>query len=183
MLVNNAGVALDGFDASIVEKTLGCNYFGTLRLTGALLPLMQQRDGARIVNVSSMIGKLNKYPPELEKRFRGAKDVEDITLLMNEFNSAVASGNHDQRGWPSTAYGVSKAGVTGMSKVLGQQTVGQKGSLLLNACCPGYVNTDMSKGRGRLSPDRGAQTPVKLALGDIGNVSGEFWEREEISSW
>lgn len=29
----------------------------------------------------------------------------------------------------------------------------------------------------------GAKTPVKLAVGDLGGVSGEFWENEEVSSW
>ena len=41
----------------------------------------------------------------------------------------------------------------------------------------------MTKGRGRKTPDQGAQTPVKLALGDLGGKSGEFWEHEEVSQW
>ena len=39
------------------------------------------------------------------------------------------------------------------------------GSVLVNACCPGYVNTDMTKGNGAKTVDQGAKTPVMLALG------------------
>jgi carbonyl reductase 1 len=60
----------------------------------------------------------------------------------------------------------------------------QRGSqVLVNACCPGYVKTDMTRGGGMISPDEGAQTPVMLALGDIDNTSGEFWKSKKVQSW
>ena len=180
------GIALDGFDADIVSKTLSCNYYGTLALAQSLLPHIR-KDG-RVVNVSSMVGKLNKYSPELKQRFKESRIIPDVTQLMEEYQDKVEEGTHTNDGWPSTAYGVSKAGVTGMSRILGRQIVegkfkGVNDGVLLNCCCPGYVDTDMSKHRGRKTPDQGAATPVKLALGDIGTTSGEFWEHEEVSSW
>ena len=199
ILVNNAGIAMDGFNTTVVEKTLDCNYFGTLALTENLLSHM--RENGRVVNVSSMVGKLNKYSPELTKAFRDAKEVGDITTLMNDFQAAVAEGNQEQKGWPSAAYAVSKTGVTGMTKILGREVRDGSGvvtqarglghdlgketakGVLINACCPGYVNTDMTKGNGRKTPDEGAATPVKLALGDIGGAAGQFWEHEEASDW
>lgn len=33
----------------------------------------------------------------------------------------------------------------------------------------------MTKGRGPKTPDQGAETPVHLALGDIGNRTGMYW--------
>jgi carbonyl reductase 1 len=33
---------------------------------------------------------------------------------------------------------------------------------------------------GAKSPDEGAQTPVKLALGDIGGITGRFWRGGEV---
>ncbi|KAL9056085.1 MAG: hypothetical protein Q9162_003147 [Coniocarpon cinnabarinum] len=131
-----------------------------------------------------MVSKLNKYSPELTERFKSAKIIPDITELMEEFQEKVEQGIHAKDGWPSSAYGVSKSGVTGMSRILGKQIVqgkfkGVKDGVLLNCCCPGYVDTDMSKHNGRKTPDQGAATPVKLALGDIGSTSGEFWEFEE----
>lgn len=186
ILVNNAGVALDGFDGGIVSKTLGCNYYGTLALTQMLLPSVKEK--GRVVNVSSMIGKLNKYSPELTERFKESKIIPDITQLMEEFQDSVDEGTYEKKGWPSSAYGVSKSGLTGITRILGRQIQegkfeSVKDGVLINSCCPGYVKTDLSKMRGRKSPDDGATTPVKLALDDIGTSNGEFWEFGEISRW
>ena len=49
-LVNNAGIALDGFDAAIAERTIATNFFGPLRVYDALVPLLRPRKG-RVVMV------------------------------------------------------------------------------------------------------------------------------------
>jgi NAD(P)-dependent dehydrogenase (short-subunit alcohol dehydrogenase family) len=62
VLVNNAGVVLDGgvsgtepdFDA--IQATLDTNFFGAYRVTAALLPLLRESAHPRIVNVSSGMG-------------------------------------------------------------------------------------------------------------------------------
>ena len=36
--------------------------------------------------------------------------------------------------------------------------------ILLNACCPGWVRTDMAGDKAPKSPEEGAQTPTYLAL-------------------
>jgi NAD(P)-dependent dehydrogenase (short-subunit alcohol dehydrogenase family) len=62
VLVNNAGVVLDGgtagaepdFDA--IQATLDTNFFGAYRVTAALLPLLRRSEHPRIVNVSSGMG-------------------------------------------------------------------------------------------------------------------------------
>ena len=181
ILINNAGIALDGFDSGIVKKTLHSNYYGTLHVTEKVLP--QIRDGGRLVNVASMAGRMaDSYSSENRERFRKAKKVEDITALMEEFTQAVQHDNYKGK-WPGAAYMVSKAGMIGMTRVLAAQYASNGSKTLINACCPGYVNTDMSKGRGALTPDQGAQTPVLLALGDIEGASGEFWQKEKILSW
>lgn len=43
--------------------------------------------------------------------------------------------------------------------------------------------TDMTKGKGTKNVDEGAQTPVMLAIGDIGQTTGEFWQDEKVKSW
>lgn len=181
MLVNNAAIAMDGFDNNVVENTLHSNYYSTLEMTQTFLPLM--RPGGRIVNVSSMAGSLGKYPQQLQDEFRGAKSVGEITALMERFKKGVQEGTHTQDGWPSAAYAVSKAGVTGFTRILGQGKEAKDRDVLLNAVCPGYVNTDMTKGRGYKTIDQGAKTPVTLALGDIGAVSGEYWREEKVREW
>lgn len=166
----------------MVEETLQCNYYGTLTATQSLLPLI--RDGGRLVNVSSMVGHLNtKYSDSIRSKFASSKTVDDVTKLMEAFTSAVREGKEQERGWPSAAYAVSKSGVTGMTRAIALRHSQSGGTVLVNSCCPGYVNTDMTKNRGSKTVDEGAQTPVLLALGDIGGKSGEFWQRERVIEW
>ena len=181
ILINNAAVALDGFNKDIVKKTLHSNYYGTLHVTEKLLP--QIRDGGRVVNVASIGGQLtDSYSSENRKRFRDANKIEEITALMEEFTRAVEENSYKGK-WPGAAYRVSKAGVIGMTRVLAAQYASNGSKILVNAVCPGYVNTDMSKGNGVLTPDQGAQTPVLLALGDIKGATGEFWQKGKTLSW
>ena len=60
ILVNNAGFALAGFseDTSVNEFKcqLETNFFGTVAITNAILPLMRRQKSGRIINVSSISG-------------------------------------------------------------------------------------------------------------------------------
>lgn len=180
-VINNAGIAMQGFDINVVKKTIHCNYFGTLEATQQLLPLL--KDGGRLVNVASMSGHLSsQYSEAIRARFLNAKKPEEITQLMEEFIAAVAAGKH-QKNWPSSAYGVSKAGVIGMTRTIALQNARQGSKTLINSCCPGYVKTDMTRGGGAKTPDEGAQTPVLLALGNIKGSNGDFWQHERKISW
>ncbi|KAI9655009.1 MAG: hypothetical protein M1831_004968 [Alyxoria varia] len=184
ILVNNAGIAIEtvkGFSLATVDQTLATNYYGTLKMTEELLPIVAKKQG-RIVNISSMLGKLQKYPASIAARFREAKDVGEVTELVSEFRNAVAAGDYEEKGWPRSAYAVSKSAVTAISRILGQKSFEEHG-VLLNSCCPGYVQTEMTHGRGRKTPDQGARTPLKLAIEDIDQTSGKFWEHEEVSTW
>ena len=165
----------------MVKETLQCNYYGTLEATQDFLPLI--KDGGRLVNVSSMAGQLNKYSDSIRKKFREATTVGEITSLMESFKSAVAQGNEKEQGWPSAAYAVSKAGVTGMTRVIAMEAKEKGSKTLINACCPGWVKTDMTKGGGSKTVDEGAQTPVMLALADIGDQTGLFWQNEKPVPW
>ncbi len=157
-------------DINVVRQTLRTNYYGTLTATRALLPLL--RPGGRLVNVSSMSGHLNsKYSKEIRAAFAGSRTVDDVTGLMEAFTEAVERGKEKELGWPSAAYAVSKSGITGMTRAVAKEA---HGGVLVNSCCPGFVTTDMTRQRGVKTVDEGAQTPVLLALGDIGGTSGEF---------
>ena len=60
-----------------------------------------------------------------------------------------------------------------LTRILARQNPG----LIVNACCPGWVKTDMGVmvGRPPKTPEEGAQIPVRLAVGDIGEVSGRLF--------
>ena len=180
-LINNAGIAMNGFDSNVVKKTLHCNYYGTLQAMEQLLPHI--RDGGRVVNVASQAGQLSsKYSETITKRFRGAKKTDEVTTLMEEFTQAVENNSYTGN-FPGAAYAVSKAGVIGMTRTMAWQNAGNGSKTLINVCCPGYVKTDMTRGGGAKTPDEGAQTPVLLALGDIQGSNGDFWKDEKVLSW
>ncbi|KAM0334489.1 hypothetical protein ACHAQA_001518 [Verticillium albo-atrum] len=180
-VINNAGIALEGFDSNVVRDTIACNYYGTLEATRAWIPTL--KPGGRIINVASISGALNKYSRSIKDRFVNAESVDDVTKLMEEFTAAVSKGTHEKDGWPSAAYAVSKAGEIGQTRAIAKELKDKGSKILINSCHPGWVVTDMTKGKGTKTPDQGAQTPVQLALEDIGGKSGEYWSDEEVVDW
>ncbi|KAF2016976.1 carbonyl reductase [Aaosphaeria arxii CBS 175.79] len=180
-VINNAGIALNGFDIDVVKKTLGCNYYNTLSACHAFLPLLKPH--GRIVNVASTGGKLNIFSPTIRNRFLASKTESDVDALMQEFTAAVEAGTQSEAGFPSAAYATSKAGLIAGTRALARTEKEKGGTVLINSCCPGYVATDMSKHNGTLTPDQGAQTPVMLALKDINGETGEFWKDLKHEEW
>ncbi|KAF2857573.1 NAD(P)-binding protein [Piedraia hortae CBS 480.64] len=181
IVINNAGIALQGYDAEILTQTIDTNYYGTLEATRAFLPNI--RDGGRLINITSSLGKLtDRYSDEIRKKFRQAAktNVEAVNRLMEKAKQAAREGREKETGFPTTAYPISKAGATAMTMAVARE--GSRG-VLVNACCPGYVKTDLTRGGGVKTPDEGAKTPVMLALEDIGGRTGDFWHRERVEEW
>ncbi|KAK8159087.1 NAD(P)-binding protein [Phyllosticta citrichinensis] len=202
VLVNNAGVALDGFDERVVRATLAVNYEGTLDLTLSLLPLVKPAPTSRVVNVASTMGALERYSAPLQRRFRDAAEAgaredtpataaADTTVIMHAFEEGVRMSTHAALGFPSSAYMVSKAGVIGATRALGLALASQHrdAAPLVVSCCPGYVDTDMTKHNGTRTPDEGARTPVWLALADARELGGadaaqgRYFKDETLKEW
>ncbi|EME31231.1 carbonyl reductase (NADPH) [Galdieria sulphuraria] len=174
ILVNNAGMAYrgDAFGYEVAKDTVDCNYFGTLHVIEKLSPLL--REGARVVNVSSRAGKFSRLSPQLRNAmFRRDLTIPELSAMMNDFIQSVKEGTWEQKGWPKQTYAVSKMGVTIMTRILAREE--KRPNILYNACCPGYVRTDMTNPSAPLSPEQGAKTPVYLALLPEGGVSGGFF--------
>ena len=179
VLVNNAGISMRGFDARVAERTNAVNFFGTMHLTDALLPLV--RDHGRIVNVSSGMGELSVYPAKLRERFLSpALDRERLTALVNEFIRDVAEGEHEARGWPSSAYRVSKAALNAYTRILAKELAPR--GVLVNSVCPGWVRTDMGGPSASRDVETGARSIVWAALiPDAGPTGGFFRDGKQIS--
>jgi NAD(P)-dependent dehydrogenase (short-subunit alcohol dehydrogenase family) len=153
VLVNNAGVSLHGFDAAVARATLATNFFGPLRVTEALLPLIP--DGGVIVMVSSGMGELSGLDPELRARFTDPALTRDaLVALMDAFVADVAAGRHRERGWPSNAYRVSKIGLNALVRVWAPALAERR--IAVNAVCPGWVRTDMGGRGASRSVEKGA---------------------------
>ncbi|XP_040606374.1 carbonyl reductase [NADPH] 3 [Mesocricetus auratus] len=171
VLVNNAGIAFrmddpTPFDIQ-AEMTLRTNFFATRNVCTELLPIMKPH--GRVVNVSSLQGSkaLENCSEDLQERFRSDALTEgDLVDLMKKFVEDTKNEVHEREGWPDSAYGVSKLGVTVLSRILARQLDEKRKAdrILLNACCPGPVETDLARGWGSRTAEEGAETPVFLAL-------------------
>ena len=157
VLVNNAAILSKHEDPTPIaaqgKPTLDINFYGTLKLTEAMLPLLRKSSSPRLVNVASQLGHLNIITKTaLRAQFASA----DSTLTLPELLSLIAKFQSDleagrsREGWPTGVYGVygmSKLGLIAATKILARQ----EPSILINACCPGYCDTDMTSHQGTKS--------------------------------
>ncbi|XP_002721307.2 carbonyl reductase [NADPH] 1-like isoform X2 [Oryctolagus cuniculus] len=189
VLVNNAGIAFKMEDTTPfhiqAEVTMKTNFHGTRDVCTELLPLM--RPGGRVVNVSSLEGHrtLKSCSPELQHKFRSETITEEeLVGLMKKFVGDAKKGVHQKEGWPDTTYGVTKIGVTVLSRIQARHLSEQRGGdkILLNACTPGWVRTDMAGPNAPKSPEEGAETPVYLALlpPDAEGPHGQFIKDKKV---
>ena len=185
ILVNNAGIATkgDAFDEHVARTTVDTNYVGTRNAYHHFAPLL--RPHARVVTVSSMSGRSAMHRMSDERRAQFLQPdltKEQLDGLVEEFVKDVKEGQWKERGWPNSAYGVSKAAVTMLTRIQGREQ--KDASILVNCCCPGWVRTDMTSEQAPKSPEQGAMTPVKLALLPQGDkTTGKLWEDEQVKDF
>src|SRR5882724_5535741 len=110
-LVNNAGVFGAARGPSGVALTIETNFFGPLRVALGLLPLL--RDGATITNVTSGLGALENLDGAHRRLLADpALTRDDLVAHLREFVRAGGTG------WGADAYGVSKAALNALTRVL-----------------------------------------------------------------
>jgi len=182
-LVNNAGVALDGFNADVAQRTLAINFFGPQQVTDALLPLLEEGH-ASIVMVSSGMGELSCLSSDLRQQFL-ASDLTRAQLdqLMNDFIQAVTDGSYSQQGWPGSAYRVSKAGLNALTRILARELAEKGSGIHVNSVCPGWVRTDMGGPHAARPVSKGAETIVWAALLPAGGPNGGFFRDKRPVGW
>jgi len=191
VLVNNAAICFN--DPTLYGKveytpfeqqadiTVQTNYFGTLAVTQTMLPLLRvSQSSPRIVIVASSAGRLRGSQAIQDALTSPTLDVPQLSSLMQDFVHAAESGEHAQKGWPNTCYGVSKLGLIALTRVLSRE----EPTVMVNAADPGYCATDQNNNQGFISAEQGAITPAALAYQQIGDgelVSGKlFYQLREI---
>jgi len=133
VLVNNAAIvdAADGppgaVDPAVVRRIMETNFFGTLAVTQAMLPLLRAAPAARIVNVSSGLGSLtlNADPtgPFAAFQFLGyntskaalnmltiqlAYELRDTAIKVNAVSPGMVATDMNPQGTSTTEEGASE---------------------------------------------------------------------------
>ncbi|ESQ31750.1 hypothetical protein EUTSA_v10004629mg [Eutrema salsugineum] len=198
ILVNNAGVNYNlGSDNSVefAETVISINYQGTKNMIKAMIPLMRPSpQGARIVNVSSRLGRVNGRRNRLanvelrEKLSNPDLLTEElIDRTVSKFIDQVKDKTWESGGWPQTFtdYSMSKLAVNGYTRLVAKELLrrqeGEK--IYVNSFCPGWVKTAMTGYAGNMSPEDAADTGVWLSMVlSEEAVTGKFFaERREIN--
>lgn len=151
VLINNAGILgsqpQNASDMNIdeIRKVYDTNFFGTIDVTQAFLPLLEKGDTRIIVNVTSGLGSLTLH------------------------------SNPDWKYYPykTAAYGTSKTAQNAYTIVLAAE-LKDKG-FKVNAIDPGYTATDFNNHSGPNSVEYAAAFVAKYAVLDAHGPTGKFF--------
>ncbi|XP_026683010.1 uncharacterized protein LOC103514164 [Diaphorina citri] len=144
------------------EKTILTNYLGLVRTCVFLFPLLRRH--ARVVNLSSSAGHLSQITNlELKKRLRQLREPVSLRSLNITKEHPRA---HVAKGWPDSAYAVSKIGVNLLTRIYQKKFDCELGNQdkVINAVHPGYVATNMSSFMGNVNIFDAAKAPLYCAL-------------------
>lgn len=156
-LVNNAGI----YGKADVARTIETNFFGPLRVTLAMLPLL--RDGATITNVTSGLGELDNLDPP-HRRFLADPALSRDALVETMRTYATTAPE-----WGTDAYGVSKAALDALTRVFARELAPRE--IRVNSTCPGWVRTDMG---GRNAPRSIEQGAASVLFGVTAKETGHI---------
>nr|CAX77257.1 carbonyl reductase 1 [Schistosoma japonicum]CAX77258.1 carbonyl reductase 1 [Schistosoma japonicum]CAX77263.1 carbonyl reductase 1 [Schistosoma japonicum] len=187
--VNNAGIAYKAESTTPFGEqarvTINTNFTSTIDFTEEFIPLLAEH--ARVVNVSSSLSltSLKNLRNDLYEKFVGPMNLIELRKLMSEFVKAAEDGTCSEKGWPSTAYEVSKLGLTKASFIFGEMLKNDPRGIVINSCCPGYCDTDMTSHKGTKTSDEGADTPFYLATLPIGTKEpvNQFVYERKVVNW
>jgi len=161
ILINNAGVMFEpigGNNSSTVSEkvlrdTFETNFFSSVAVTNAFLPLLKKSDAGRIVNVSSILGSLSLHATE------GSPIYEAKAL----------------------AYDSSKAALNSYTVHLAHELKGT--GIKVNSAHPGWVKTDLGTDAAPMDVVDGAKTEVELATLGPDGPTGGFFHMGETITW
>ncbi|HEX4166814.1 MAG TPA: SDR family oxidoreductase [Bryobacteraceae bacterium] len=161
ILINNAGVSLDGLGGGLASTTsedslrrsFETNLFAPIALTQVLLPLLNKSDAGRIVNMSSI-------------------------LSSQTLHADPKSPIYDSK---SLSYDASKTALNSFTIHLAHELKDTK--IKVNSAHPGWVKTDMGTEAAPMEIPEGAKTGVALALLEENGPNGAFLHLGKPLPW
>jgi NAD(P)-dependent dehydrogenase (short-subunit alcohol dehydrogenase family) len=161
ILVNNAGILIDEKGApaasettpETLRKTFDTNFFATVEVTQALLPLLRKSAAGRIVNLSSILGS-------------------------NTLHATPGSPIYQMK---QLAYDSSKAALNAFTIHLAYEL--KDTPIKVNSAHPGWVKTEMGGEGAMLEIEDGAKTSVELATIGVDGPNGAFLHMGKPLPW
>lgn len=159
LLINNAGIAVQGdgmpstANLDAIERVFRVNFFGTVLVTQAMLPLLRKAPSASIVNVSSGLGSITK------------SGDPGWTHVAAKF----------------LGYAASKSALNMMTVQLAWEL--RDTPIKVNSVDPGYTATDLNRHTGTQTIEEGAAEIVRLALLADDAPTGTFSNTQGIVPW
>jgi NAD(P)-dependent dehydrogenase (short-subunit alcohol dehydrogenase family) len=112
VLINNAAIHYDTWqnvvnaDLNIVQEAMDTNVYGAWRMTQAFLPLLENSQQARIVNVSSGAGAMKNQTGSTPAYSMSKLALNSLTLMLaNQLKSSGILVNAVCPGWVATDMG------------------------------------------------------------------------------
>jgi NAD(P)-dependent dehydrogenase (short-subunit alcohol dehydrogenase family) len=165
IVISNAAarISRDLPQAEQVAGFVNTNNHGTFRMISAFGSLL--KENGRFLVVASGFGSLKNLPLSLHPEFdTTTKSLEDIERLMDHYVHLVETGQAQAHGWPEWINVPSKvaqvASTRIMARLMGEEA--RRKGILINAACPGLVDTDAS--RPWFEDMSSAQSPTQAAL-------------------
>jgi len=157
VLVNNAGIMLDKFeDGEPVMSILDC-----------------ELDNIRTTMETNVYGALSM--------------IKELLPLMKEnhygriVNVSSGLGQMSEMGAGYAGYRLSKAALNALTCMVADEVTSE--NIIVNACCPGWVRTDMGGKHASRGVEEGADTIVWLCQAPDGSASGKLFRDREEQSW
>lgn len=159
ILVNNAAIVTAGdgppsaASLEAIEQEFRVNFFGTVAVTQAMLPLLRHSASGRIVNVSSGLGSLTQN---------------------SDLKYASATPKY-------LGYSASKAALNMLTAQLAFELRGT--AIKVNSSDPGYTATDLNGNRGTQTIPEGSEETIRLALLPDDGPTGAYSDRNGAVPW
>ena len=155
-LVNNAGIV-----GGTLAQILDVNAYGMQRVSEHFLPLMPDR--GRVVNVTSASGPnyVARCSEHWQQFFQNAQlSWPELDQFMQQCRQ-LSADEMEQKGLPADAnYGLSKA----CANLLTLISARENPRLQINACTPGFIETDLTREMtgvsGKSAADMGMKQPA-----------------------